>query len=663
MQNFGLFNTKKFGADSKIDLNNANFKKGGIQKSQIDKKYAALFDKIDTDKNGILDSDEMAAMKNAIDIGTKDGFVDKEEANKFLIGENGQNLTYTDAKGKEKELKGKDLNEFLATCYTIADKNDVKSATKVEIEGFPAVSIKNKDGSEVIIFDDKTKLTRKITKDGDKTTTTYTHNKTGATVREVVVDGATTTSTEFNAKGVRIEEVITENGITTTTNYSDDGDTPNTIEILNTTEGSKAVINCDETGKPLSSVVTKGSSTSYYNFDGDRSYLDIKFCDLGNGIIETSEYFYNEDGTEMVTVSKTGSTSETTYTKKGGKNIQAVTIEPGKHILTEYAPDGEKVLKQTTLMGENIEEPDRVIVRTNNDDGSYVEETTIKPTTDDSVIAIKVSYNDKGLPTARVQLWADGSREATEFAADGKTIKERTLLSCQPDGSYYVKHEQGKNIHIIKYNSNNHKTAEATYVGSKEVHHASFTGNGYGYLAIRAGETKEQFAARIGCPVNEIRRQSHRKKGEPLMGGEILLVPEQYVRADKNSDVRAAAEANKQVTIELQKQYEGYLTYTHAKAIKPNQYSSYSQFVDELINNEVKWGYLSAEEKNDSQYKNYLTKKIQAMNGGKPISSLSEITYPTSSMYGKMLHRIDRCAGAPTTMVNLLEQELEKAKK
>lgn len=314
MDNVGLnFNKSVKTSDSESKITSH----GGIKKTSVNQNFYSIFDKADRDKNGILDDSEMSALRNELDA-NKDGDIDKKEAKSYIKN---NNLTYTDEKGKQKELSKEDLNQFLADLGK--ESENVKCATKGEVDGKSAVTITRNDGTQEIIFDDKDNPSRLIS----------TNPETGET------------KTQFIKENKLIKEKTeSSNGDVTTTELGEDGKpTKSTSEEKES--GVKTVTNYTD-GIETSKEVINGNSTKHYSINDGKEILETETQDLGGGILKTSTHKY-EGNREIITINDP-SNGTTIQIKEDGKLIaeEEKSLFTGKTI-TQYADDGSKAITNT----------------------------------------------------------------------------------------------------------------------------------------------------------------------------------------------------------------------------------------------------------------------------------------------------------------------------
>ena len=150
----------KFGKKSGIDLSTFT---GGLKKDQMKTDaQKSIFDKLDTDKNGVLDENEISALRSAVD-SNGDNTVSKREAKRFL---------------KDKDLKNIDKKDLLAFLqnYNINTEN-VESTQVISKNGQDIVQITYKDGSIEQINPDKSSQITQTDQNGYTKTSFLDENK------------------------------------------------------------------------------------------------------------------------------------------------------------------------------------------------------------------------------------------------------------------------------------------------------------------------------------------------------------------------------------------------------------------------------------------------------------------------------------------------------
>ena len=180
------YNVSQFGENSGIDLSNRQMSAGGLRREDVASKYLSIFNKIDEDKNGIIDSSEMEKFKQEVDTNPT-SFIEKKEATAYLKGEDGRKLTYQDENGRTRNLSAEDLNEFLVQYLQSVDTNGIIDTQKGVIDGKEAVIINYNDEHQDVVFNDADEPQRTITTNKETGETTTKFIKNGILIKEEIV--------------------------------------------------------------------------------------------------------------------------------------------------------------------------------------------------------------------------------------------------------------------------------------------------------------------------------------------------------------------------------------------------------------------------------------------------------------------------------------------
>ena len=299
-------NVGSFGKKSNIDLKKLQ---AGMKAEQLQtKEEKSIFNKVDKDRNGVIDADELKAFSEGLDK-TTDGKVSKKEARKF-IKENG-------LKG---EVKKKDVLKFLNA--NVKNTENVEDAKVVEQNGQKLVQVTYKDGTQEIINPDKSSQLIQSDGNGNKTTKYLDENKKLLKDKVETKDGETTLST-----------VVTE--------YAEDGATPTKKVETNHQKNSEATTTFTD-GKPETKVEKQGTTTSNYTFDENgNEVLNSKVENEGIPAKEKrTEYTYSEDGTTTENISEPGINKTTTRVRKGDVILTEHINDNGRIADREYHEKG-----------------------------------------------------------------------------------------------------------------------------------------------------------------------------------------------------------------------------------------------------------------------------------------------------------------------------------
>ncbi len=282
--------------------------KAGMERTSVkgDAKMESIFDKVDTDHNGVIDETEIQKFKANYDSNTDDKITKKEAKN--FIADNGL---------KDEKIKNKDVIKFLQN-WDINTEN-VKDSQILE-DG--AVEITYNDGSQKIVNPDKSY--NKITQDNGETITK-----------------------SYDDKDILQKERIETEEQTTETIYDEDGKNPLTSTIDNTQDGTHAEIKYED-GKPASKTVEQGNDISYYEYleDGNER-ITSKIENKGNDVLEKkTEYQYGKDGTSVATITQQGKTTVQQYQDE--KLLQEDITEGDKVTQRLYNYDQGVISEKTT---------------------------------------------------------------------------------------------------------------------------------------------------------------------------------------------------------------------------------------------------------------------------------------------------------------------------
>ncbi len=295
-KNYGVVNTEQL--------------KGGIRREQLKtEEQKSIFDAADTDKNGVLDANEMQQFTEQLQDAAGNEKLSKREAKKFLKS---QNLKDID----KKELF-KFVNELSQSSENIAESK------VVEQNGQKTILVTYKDGSQETINPDKTSQIMSTDQNNAVTTKFFDENRK-----------------------LTKEQIVQENGDTETTDIENDLPVQKTIVTNN---GSKTAVINYEDGAEIKQSVTEGSVKSDYTYVDGKPVLTQKIEDLGNDVARTTDYTYNEDGTVTTNITEPG--KSTVQQLKDGKLLSEVITEADKKTERSYMEDG--TTQELVTEGEN----------------------------------------------------------------------------------------------------------------------------------------------------------------------------------------------------------------------------------------------------------------------------------------------------------------------
>lgn len=149
---------------------------------------------------------------------------------------------------------------------------------------------------------------------------------------------------------------------------------------------------------------------------------------------------------------------------------------------------------------------------------------------------------------------------------------------------------------------------------------------------MKAGETIESFAQRVGCSSSEIRSLNHFPGGVP-QAGQSIVVPERCVHpADANNQVSASLERVRGNAAEQNRlngqmnQFSKVRTWPGT----PGRYHSYEEVAMEALQKEVKEGTIDASLLKDKNFIRDFANKIKQMNNNANVETLGTIKVPVT---------------------------------
>lgn len=291
----------KLGRGGKMGSVNPEQIKGGLKKEQIkDKNLQNIFDSVDTNKDGVLDADEINKFQEQIKNAAGDDNLSNREAKKYLKQNNMKNIDK------------KDLFKFIDALSQSSE--NIESSNVTENNGQKTIHIKYKDGSTETINPDKSKELATQGENGE--TIVEYHDKNG------------------NKTG---KKVTKEDGTIEETKYQQDGKK----EVRTTAHGGNPVsVTQYEDDKPVSTHMKDGLTEETYSYnEKDEPVLDKKIENKGLPNETETEYVYNEDDTVTANVtSKNGTKS--TQTIKNNQVINETINNNGKITERTYNEGG-----------------------------------------------------------------------------------------------------------------------------------------------------------------------------------------------------------------------------------------------------------------------------------------------------------------------------------
>lgn len=308
-----------FGKNKNISFDNFN----GIHKEDFESSAKggltdSLFAKYDKNKDSILDENELGSLQRDIQNFAKNNKLSNRETKKFFKTLGLEN---------SKDLKRDDLYNFLQTVQ--ADKDSIAQASTDSESGKTFVEFKPNENNEIkrIVYSNEADgshktIAQQTLYDENHVATTF-YKEDGTTDNYDVKDNIQV-RTVINQEGKPelLQETNKETNETVTTEYAEDGETV------------------------ASKYRTNGSVTEFLDSANNDRVLS-RVTDKGNGVNETVQFTYNEDGSHTETTLDEAGKPLSTVTKKDGKEI-------GKSSVTT-AEDGSTTEIITTGEGENIQ--------------------------------------------------------------------------------------------------------------------------------------------------------------------------------------------------------------------------------------------------------------------------------------------------------------------
>ena len=285
-----------------------NALKSGIKRTDLNADQQTIFDKIDTDKNGVLTRDEIESLQRILSDYTDDGKISKRDAKKII--KNNDQLA-----GIEK----KELLTFLK-----------------EIGGGGAIDTSKL--SQVKEYDDpktKTPLLELI----------YNANENGETIKETL----------RKSDGTKYSTEVKTNGKTVTTYFDETG--KKVTKEVTVENGTTTILDHLPSGA-IGKTVIRGTEEKVYINDK----LQKSILDKGHGVIESSEFIYDETGNPLKIIKTSTADDNKTIIEKG---------EDNSTIYTTYDKNGEVLSTKTKHQDGTTIINDGKEIKTTAKDGSY----------------------------------------------------------------------------------------------------------------------------------------------------------------------------------------------------------------------------------------------------------------------------------------------------
>ncbi len=308
-----------FGKNKNINFDNFN----GIHKDDFESSAKSgltdsLFAKYDKNKDSILDEGELGSLQRDIQNFAKNNKLSNRETKKFFKTLGLEN---------SKNLKRDDLYNFLQTIQT--DKDSIAQASTDSESGKTFVEFKPNENNEIkrIVYSNEA--------DGSHKTiaqqTLYDENHVATTFYKE--DG---TTDNYDVKdNIQVRRVINQEG------------KPELLQETNKETNETVTTEYAEDGETVASKYrTNGSVTEFLDSANNDRVL-ARVTDKGNGVNETVQFTYNEDGSHTETTLDEAGKPLSTVTKKDGKEVRKSSVTT--------AEDGSTTEIITTGEGENIQ--------------------------------------------------------------------------------------------------------------------------------------------------------------------------------------------------------------------------------------------------------------------------------------------------------------------
>ena len=314
----------KNGNIGKIDLNRI---KAGVKKDDIAQKDARLesvFDMVDTNKNGVLEREEIDALKNQLGaLAGDDNTLEKKEVKNF----DGQKLGRKDRKA---------MLEFLKKLDGITPEN-VDHVETIAIDGKQVEVVTFTDGHTEEYYPDGKKVSNTVS-DNKKIQTT---EENGTLTSEIITENEGTENEIVSTTTINDSQkqtVIENKGDKTTTTINYDGDKKTNATVVG--ENSTSVISYDSEGNPAKEVETSGSTEKTYIYQNGQKVLQSVIENKGLEGKELTKTYDSEGGYTQVKNVPNGKI--TTVVDKDGNVTSNVKTEVvnGKELSLNLDKDG-----------------------------------------------------------------------------------------------------------------------------------------------------------------------------------------------------------------------------------------------------------------------------------------------------------------------------------
>ena len=329
----------------------------------------SIFDKLDLDKNGVIDGEELDALASKDK--NNNGKLTGKEIKRFI-------------KEHHLDLKKKDVIKFLNSYGIECEDVETAQTTGEGDEKTVTIKYKNGQGSKTISADGSYKTDNK---DGDDNNVTTSYTKDGVKTKEVIVsaDSHLTTETIFDEQGnnptQKTETNTSDNTVLTTTykdgkvsqsvledknassvittDYNDSGEKPTKKVTVCTDKNNpyEETINYDSNGNQTDRTLVSGQSTQIFQTTDGVERLMQKTEKLGGDAVRTTNYTYTQDGKQEEITEPNGDKTYNIYNASDKKTSQTITTD-GKQVKALYDGNGntigfEKDGKQVTVAFQN----------------------------------------------------------------------------------------------------------------------------------------------------------------------------------------------------------------------------------------------------------------------------------------------------------------------
>ncbi len=608
MQNFNIGNLKK-GQGINIDQ---NFFHGGLKKTDnMSDAQKSIFDRVDKDKNGVIDNQELEQFLKSADTDSSGSVNWKEMKNFFKSDTENGGIDYTTTNDKGKTVKAKvtdkDIEEFLQAYLNDGSTEDIQNAQKTSVDGREAVQITYNNGNTEIIFDRESETSPTDIR------TIITDAETGDNVTTDTTDGKKTRET-----------ILSQNGDMTVSEYEQDGQTLTRTESLTKETGKKEVVNYDD-GKPSTKQVKLGVSTLNYEYDEQgNERIASKIENEGIPAKEShSEFKYNDDGTVTENITNAQGNTVRILNENGSIISEETKTTQGDEISIKYDSEGNKqteVIKNSNgitekqynngvLTTETVTSKDSKIVKGYDSNGQVSEETIIKGSDLNKPRSVTTNH------------YQNGTKVSVEYSEPGNKYSRKET---------YTK---------------GHLT-DAIITDNGKSYHARFDGHGHAKLVVPEGSGVYELERRTGisnkylrtkCPQQDNKTNQQFVKSRDIYAGDVILVDQNAVlnmRGDKLSvlDINAASELDKGNAAEQRRQ-DAVTSLSHVYEDNIGLFGGYSNFRDLSV-------YLIREQGLESSPDliNKVTKKLEELNNGNIENKPLKI--PATQNYFNMLSKV-----------------------